>query len=325
MIARGTATPAHCLPFIPPCLAQTAAKPPSGNDWVHEIKYDGYRVQAHIENGHVRLLTRNGHDWTARFGQVANDIRALAVRSAVIDGEAIVQDAAGVADFAALTSELKSGRSSRIAFMAFDLLHVDGADLRDRPLLARKAALNSILSGAVRLVRFSNHMAGDGSAILGKACAIGVEGIVSKRVDKPYRSGRGGDWVKAKCVMADPFVIIGYVPSTATIDAVGSLVLGYYDGPQLIYAGRVGTGFTAAAAAKLWQSLQPMRIAAPALASTLDRTQRAGVVWVKPALVARIEYRAWTDDRLLRHATYKGLRADKEAREIGAPSSQRFA
>ncbi len=309
--------------FVPPCLAKAVAVPPSGEGWLHEIKYDGYRVQAQIRDGHVRLLTRNGHDWTEQFGKVADDFRALGLRSAIIDGEAIVQDTTGVADFAALTSELKSRRSARIVVMAFDLLHLDGGDLRNRPLFERKEELHDLLArgSSPNLLHYSEHMEGDGAEILASACRMGVEGIVSKCRDKPYRSGRGGDWLKAKCLMADPFVIIGYVNSQAASEAVGSLVLGYYDGAQLVYAGRVGTGFTERVAADLWQRLQPLIMVTPRLAGNLAREQRSGVVWVWPKLVARIEYRAWTDDGILRHAVFRGLRTDKTAREIGHPLS----
>ena len=313
--------------FVQPCLAKPVAVPPSGENWMHEIKYDGYRVQAHIQGGRVRVLTRNGHDWTEKFGKVADDFHALAVRSAIIDGEAIVQDATGIADFSALTAELKSGQSARILIMAFDLLYLDGGDRRNRPLFERKDELRALLSQGTSplLLRYSEHMQGDGAEILAGAYKIGVEGIVSKSRDKPYRSGRGGDWLKAKCLMADPFVIIGYVNSKAASDAVGSLVLGYYDGPCLIYAGRVGTGFTERVAAELWHQLQPLIMATPRLAGTLAREQQSGVVWVWPNLVARIEYRAWTGDKILRHATFRGLRTDKTAREIGHPLSMLVA
>ena len=313
------------LAFIPPCLARAIDAPPHGNDWIHEVKFDGYRIQAHLQGGRVRLLTRNGHDWTEKLGKVGDDLQTLSVRSAIIDGEAIVQDAAGVADFAALTSELKRGQSTRIVVMAFDLLHLDGADLRERPLLERKATLQRLLerTSMPDLLAYSDHITGAAAAILAKVCEIGAEGIVSKRADRPYRSGRGGDWVKVKCRIVDPFVIIGYVTNTAASEAVGSLVLGYYDGPSLVYAGRVGTGFSARIAAQLWHALQPLVTTAPPLARKLDREQRLGVNWVSPRLVARIEYRAWTDDKILRHATFQGLRGDKAARAIGHPSSQR--
>ena len=227
----------------------------------------------------------------------------------------------------ALTSELKSRRSARIVVMAFDLLHRDGGDLRNRPLFERKDELRALLARGTSslLLRYSEHIKGDGAEMLAGACRIGVEGIVSKSGHKPYRSGRGGDWLKAKCLMADPFVIIGYVNSKAASHAVGSLVLGYYDGPRLVYAGRVGTGFTERAAADLWQRLQPLIMAMPRLAAALAREQRSGVVWVWPTLVARIEHRAWTEDKILRHATFRGLRTDKTAREIGHPLSMLVA
>lgn len=309
--------------FIAPCLAQAAVTPPSGERWVHEIKYDGYRVQVQIQPVGVTLLTRNGLDWTDRLGMAATEISGLAAKSAIVDCEAIVQGKNGRADFHALQREIKKGRKARIILMAFDLLHLNGRDLRCEPLLARKAALRLLLGDrpTSSLVQFSEHMEGDGKEVFASACKLGLEGIVSKLIDQPYSSGRSNDWIKSKCVIADPFVVIGYVASKAASHAIGSLVLGYYEGASLIYAGRVGTGFSARDARAISQGLQSIQSDAPPLAKGLTPEQLDHVVWVRPVLVAQVEYRAWTDDGILRHAAFKAFREDKLPTEIHLPAS----
>ncbi|MGD9785908.1 MAG: non-homologous end-joining DNA ligase [Hyphomicrobiaceae bacterium] len=309
--------------FVPPCLPRAVAAPPSGEEWVHEIKHDGYRVQAVIADGAARVLTRNALDWTHRFGPVVRELAALDVRSAIIDGEAFVPDARGISDFDALTRELQRGDDKRIHVVAFDLLWIDGEDLRGRPLIDRKARLQALLGRRSKssLLSFSAHTAGDGAAIMAKACELGIEGIVSKRVDRAYRSGRTGDWTKCKCVMADPFVVVGYVASAVADEAVGSLVLGYYDRNRLVYAGRVGTGFSQREAVALWEGLQVITAPPPAFARRMSREQKAGVHWVQPRLVVEVAYRAWTEDGLLRHASLLHFRDDKEPEEIARPAS----
>jgi bifunctional non-homologous end joining protein LigD len=168
-------------------------------------------------------------------------------------------------------------------------------------------------------IRYSEHVEGDGGRVLAEACRLGLEGIISKHADRPYRSGRNGDWLKSKCVQTDEFVIVGYLPSNVSANAVGALVVGYYERRQLMYAGRVGTGFSNKVATELYSRLRPLRVGDPPIASTLTRLQRKDVVWVRPALVAQIEYRAWTADQLLRHAAFKGIREDKPAREVRRP------
>jgi bifunctional non-homologous end joining protein LigD len=311
------------LPFIKPCLAQAASEPPSGEEWVHEIKYDGYRVQIHVVAAKVMLFTRTGLDWTRKFGMVVAELEALPVRAAIIDGEAVVENEMGISEFHALERELKKGAAGRILLRAFDLLHLDGDDVRRRPLLERKAMLKTALGErrTSSLLQVSDHMQADGKEVLAGACQLGLEGIVSKRIDRPYRSGRSADWLKAKCLLADAFVVVGYVTSKPASESIGSLALGYYKGRSLIHAGRVGTGFSADQASAIWEALQTIRTEASPLSHALTREQREGIIWVRPALVAQVEYRGWTPDGVLRHSSFKAFRHDKRPATIRSPAS----
>ena len=304
--------------FVEPSLALLAEKPPSGPNWLHEIKYDGYRMQARLDGGKVKLLTRKGLDWTKRFSSIAQALKALPLSSGILDGELIVQDESGVSSFSGLQSDLKSGKHSRMAYMVFDMLYCEGTNLTGVPLVERKASLQAVLStlSPTSPVRFSEHLDVSADELLQHACRLGLEGIISKKANSKYVSSRSGHWIKSKCNLRQEFVIVGYMPSTATRAAIGSLVLGYYDGSALIHAGRVGTGFSNELARDLMKTLQPLETAQPKFKNAVAPASSRGVKWVKPQIVAEVQYRGWTSDNLLRQASFKGLREDKEPLEI---------
>lgn len=315
---RSEKTEAEPLPrFVEPCLAILQDKPPAGDAWLHEVKFDGYRLQARISGGEVKLLTRTGLDWTERFGKrIAAALTALPCETALIDGEVVALGEGGISSFSALQAALSEGKAENLVFYAFDLLHLDGEDLQREPLLARKERLEELLKAAEAdsPLRYSEHFIEPGQTMLRHACRMGLEGVISKRAEAPYRSGRGRDWIKSKCTQRQEFVIAGYVPSKASRNQLGSLVLGYHEGDELKPAGRVGTGFTRSSAAALKKKLDA--IAAKASPFPGDAGRERGIVWVKPELVAEIAFGSWTASKTLRHASFLGLREDKPANEV---------
>jgi bifunctional non-homologous end joining protein LigD len=304
--------------FQEPSLASPCEQPPGGPKWIHEIKHNGYRMQARIDGGIVKLLTRKALDWTERFPSIAAAVKNIGLASALLDGEIVVEDANGITSFNNLQADLSSGRQDRFRYFVFDILYCEGFDLTRAALIDRKNLLRQILAGLPGNlpIAFSDHMDTDGPTMLEHACRLGLEGIISKRKDLPYRAGRGDHWLKSKCIDRQEFLILGYVPSTADSHAVGALALGYYVEQALHYAGRVGTGWSATQARALRETLDRIVAKKPPLANGLPDGAEKGVVWVEPRLVAEIEFREWTGDRMLRAASFKGLREDKSPEEI---------
>lgn len=300
------------LPFDPmpdriePCLALLASKVPKGEHWQYEIKWDGYRLAIHVELNGVRIITRGGHNWTGNFPSIAAAARAFSPRTMVLDGEAVVLDEQGRSDFGALQQAVGrngSRSSSEAIFYAFDLLYLDGHDLTKLGLHERRDLLTDLLAGAEGAIRLSESIEADGEDLLEHACELGLEGIIAKHEDRPYRSGRTGDWLKIKCIQSDSFVVVGYEPSTAMPGAIARLLLAAKKGNGLVYVGSVGTGFKHAQARELKTILDDMRTNNPAIVK-----KSKNLVFVRPELVAEIEYRGWTADRKLRHSSFKGLR-----------------
>ncbi|ANN56006.1 DNA ligase [Mesorhizobium loti NZP2037] len=316
--AAGTAKAAsRKLDFIEPQLATLERNAPPGKDWLHEVKFDGYRMQAQIAGTEVRLLTRTGLDWTDKFGsEIIAELAALKCSDAILDGEIVVLADNGVSSFALLQQDLSAKRKNRFLYYVFDLMRLDGKDLRAEPLVERKQALQELVGKQSEnaAVRFSDHFFEPGKIMLEHACRMGLEGVVSKRADAPYRSGRGPTWVKSKCTARQEFVIGGYLPSDKTGRGLRSLLVGYYEGGKLQYAGRVGTGFSAKGAIALKNKLDALK----AKASPFDKAvpKGKGLVWVKPELVGEVEFRSWTSDRIIRHASFQGLREDKPAEDV---------
>lgn len=298
--------------FIEPCLATLKEAPPAEGPWIHEIKYDGYRMMARQGDDGPMLFTRNGFDWTERFGEtIADAIDALPSTGAYLDGEVVVEDARGISSFAMLQDDLQRGRADRLVYYAFDLLLLDGEDLRDQPLARRKAALAKLLKklpagGVVRLGR--HYEDPEARKVLAESCRLGLEGILSKRADRPYRSGRSLDWIKSRCMEQEVFVIGGYETSKTVRGQLAALVVGKRAGRTLHYKGHVGTGFSRTSSAELLKRLKPLVRKANPFADELE-----GVTFVEPALSAEIDYRGLTGDGRVRHASFRGVVEGKKA------------
>lgn len=299
---------------IEPQLATQVPKPPggpledTGELWLHEIKFDGYRTMAHVTNGEVRLITRGGIDWTKRYGDLPQAFSRLPLSQAIIDGEIMVLDEKGISRFALLQDALSAGAGSKLHFYAFDLLHLDGWDLRKAPLARRKALLAELLAGmgANSAIQLSDHVEGDGQGLYDQATEHGLEGIVSKRANATYQSGRTRSWTKVKALQKGDFVIAGYTISDAA-EGLAALGMAEFEDGELHYRGKVGTGFDAATAAELLARLEPLRDGSTPPEGVPREIMRE-MKWVRPMLSARVHYANRTADNSLRHGVFRGLR-----------------
>lgn len=299
-------------PFRPLQLATLVDTVPTGAGWLHEMKYDGYRLLLAVGGGEARAYTRSGLDWSDRFEPLLADALKITARSALIDGEAVVLDADGRSNFQSLQNALKSA-PELVEYFAFDLLELDGEDLTALPLVERKARLAALLQKANKRIRISDHIDGSGEKLLASFCAAGLEGVISKRADARYSGSRSGSWLKTKCIRRQEFVIVGWTPSE-TSRSFRSLMLGIHDNGELRYAGKVGTGFDTEELFRLQALMKPLEQKKPTVKA--PRSQVRGAHWIRPKLVAEIAYTEMTREGTLRHPSYLGLREDKKPEAV---------
>lgn len=300
--------------FVDPQLARLVSTVPQGNEWIHEIKFDGYRSLLHIQNGKVKILTRRGLDWTKKYRPVAEAAKAFPVRNALVDGEMVWIDGRGHSSFSGLQEALSSGNTERLLYYAFDLLYLDGQDLRELPLVERKRALKALVDklGDSKIL-YSEHSEAGARKLFLQMCRHKMEGVVSKRKDAPYISGRGDNWQKTKCSLRQEFVIVGYAESSVASRGLKSILTAVHDDGSLRYTGRVGTGFTGQVVQDLLSKLKKLKIKSSVLDEVIPEK---GIRWVKPQLIAEVEFKEWTAEGLIRQGSFQGLREDKDPQNI---------
>jgi bifunctional non-homologous end joining protein LigD len=308
-------------------------EPPDGSDWLHEIKFDGYRIHARISSGEVRLLTRTGLDWTDKYPPIAAALKKLPVGNAYLDGELCGVRPDGTTSFSMIQAASDSGNANALVFFLFDLLFLNGEDLIGLPLSERKGRLATALSGIGPPLQYSDYQVGRGPTFYAEACRLGLEGIVSKRADASYVPGNRGLWVKTKCLNREEFVVVGWTDPEGARPYLGALLLAYYnDDGKLIYAGRAGAGISDAELERLWRRLQPLAIDKMPLDVPPPPTSRFGsplvlsrVHWVRPELVVEVKFLTWTEEGLLRQVIYQGLREDQAPTQVRRGSPSRVA
>jgi len=303
--------------FIPPQLATLVKEPPSGDEWLHELKFDGYRMLCRIDRGRVSVWSRNGKDWTEKFQNVVEAVKSLKATSAMLDGEIVIVDAQGRTSFQKLQRAMGKATTSGFAYEVFDLIYLDGFSLTQTALKHRKELLKSLVrSNAGAVLRYSEHIQGSGDEFFKHACEYGIEGIVSKLADSPYESTRNRNWLKVKCSKQQEFVIAGYTPSSKGLPGFGSLVLGVYEKGKLVYAGRVGTGFTFKQRADLRKQLDKVSRKESPLSVVPKEPGLRRTQWTEPKMIAEVAFMEWTSDGSIRHPSFQGLREDKNRKEV---------
>jgi bifunctional non-homologous end joining protein LigD len=292
-------------------LATLRKDPPVGDNWIHEIKFDGYRMQCRIEEGNIGLITRGRLDWTNRFSHLVGDLLKLPVKSAWLDGEIVALRPDGISDFSTLQSAFRKRTTDQLVYSVFDLLYLDGYDLRPCALVERKRLLALLLQGSAARVQYVEHVEGRGAEFFEQCRNMGLEGAVSKRADRGHQPGRSDDWIKVKCKRREDFIICGYIDPTSRRNGLGSLILGSY-GPDgaLTYEGNVGSGISARVEAELLLKLVRLSERKAPFSKSPPRAGRREMHWVRPELVARVEFQERTSDGLLRHTSFHGLRED---------------
>ncbi|MBA2711469.1 MAG: DNA ligase D [Tatlockia sp.] len=307
--------------WVAPQLATLVDKPPLLDSWIHEVKFDGYRILAFKKGKNIQLMSRNHKDWTSKFQSIADVLSTLPIKNAIFDGEIVLLNEDKRSDFQLLQNSFKSGKDAPYYYYIFDLLYYENWDIRKIPLIERKELLQELLNGKSDILLFSDHIEGDAQAIFINSCELGLEGVISKRSEAFYQSGRTTSWLKIKCHKRQEMVIGGFTPPKHSRSHFGSLLLGYYDqNSKLIYSGKVGTGFNEESLTEIYKALEKKISAKTPFSTQIPGYKTA--IWVKPELVAEVEFSEWTEDGRLRHPSFKGLRFDKKAKSIVKETEQ---